>query len=64
MSTTYSLGWVYSVSASLLLIQGMATAATAFTYQGRLSDGGLPANGAYDLRFALFDAASDGNQIG
>jgi len=24
---------------------------TAFTYQGRLSDGGAPASGIYDLRF-------------
>ncbi|HSY17300.1 MAG TPA: hypothetical protein VK815_03160 [Candidatus Acidoferrales bacterium] len=37
---------------------------TAFTYQGRLNDGGLPANGAYDLRFALFDAFTNGNAIG
>ena len=26
---------------------------TAFTYQGRLADGGQPANGSYDLRFIL-----------
>jgi chromosome segregation ATPase len=37
---------------------------TAFTYQGRLTEGGSPANGSYDLRCALFDAASAGNQIG
>ena len=29
---------------------------TAFTYQGRLLDGGQPANGAYDLQFALSSA--------
>ena len=29
---------------------------TAFTYHGRLNDGGNPANGIYNLRFALFDA--------
>jgi hypothetical protein len=28
---------------------------TAFTYQGRLMEGGLPANGEYDLRFNLYD---------
>ena len=28
---------------------------TAFTYQGKLTDGGNPANGSYDLQFALFD---------
>ena len=37
---------------------------TAFTYQGRLDEGGAPANGAYDLRFALYDAASAGAQQG
>ena len=41
-----------------------APVSTAFTYQGRLTDGGSPANGAYDLRFSLFDAASGGAQVG
>jgi hypothetical protein len=37
---------------------------TAFTYQGELTDGAAPANGTYDLRFALYDSESGGNQIG
>ena len=37
---------------------------TAFTYQGKLSDSGTPANGTYDLQFKLFDALAGGNQIG
>ncbi len=37
---------------------------TAFTYQGRLSDGGDPAEGAYDFEFRLFDEAGGGGQIG
>jgi len=37
---------------------------TAFTYQGRLNDGGMPASGLYDLRFVLFDASAAGNQAG
>jgi Chaperone of endosialidase len=37
---------------------------TAFTYQGRLNDGANPANGTYNLRFALFDALTVGNQSG
>ncbi len=37
---------------------------TAFTYQGRLNDGGSRANGIYDLQFTLFDAATGGNQVG
>ena len=37
---------------------------SGFTYQGRLTDGGIPASGNYDLQFALFDAADGNNQIG
>jgi hypothetical protein len=37
---------------------------TTFTYQGRLVDGGTPANGSYDLQFALWDSAAGGTQIG
>lgn len=37
---------------------------TAFTYQGRLIDNGARANGTYDLQFAIYDASSNGNQIG
>src|SRR5262245_27238045 len=37
---------------------------TAFTYQGRLTDGGGLANGSYDLTFALFDAVTGGAQQG
>src|SRR5215212_4855389 len=39
---------------------------TAFTYQGRLSDAGSPANGQYDLEFKLFDngVVGDGVQYG
>lgn len=36
---------------------------TAFTYQGRLNAGGNVANGSYDLRFAVCDAASGGNVV-
>ena len=37
---------------------------TAFTYQGKLNDGSVPANGRYDLQFALFDSPIDGAQVG
>jgi hypothetical protein len=37
---------------------------TAFSYQGRLDDGGSPAGGIYDLRFALFNAVTAGTQQG
>lgn len=36
---------------------------TAFTYQGRLTDGGNPANGSYDVAFTLFDTNSSGSAI-
>lgn len=36
---------------------------TAFTYQGKLADGGSPANGSYDFLFSPFDAASGGLQV-
>jgi len=51
----------------LIFITGIIMAqaqTTAFTYQGKLSDGAMSANGSYDLGFALFDAASGGTQIG
>jgi hypothetical protein len=35
-----------------------------FTYQGRLTDHGSPANGAFDLRFTLYDALSGGSAVG
>src|SRR5436305_7478426 len=33
---------------------------TAFTYQGRYSEGSAPVNGNYDFRFQVFDAPSGG----
>src|ERR1035437_817114 len=36
---------------------------TAFMYQGQLSDNGAAATGVYDLRFALYDAVTNGNAV-
>ena len=36
---------------------------TAFTYQGRLSDGSRPANGLYDLTFSLYGESSGGTRL-
>jgi hypothetical protein len=33
---------------------------SSFTYHGRLTSAGSPANGSYDLRFTLYDASSGG----
>jgi hypothetical protein len=41
-----------------------AAMGTAFTYQGRLMDANNVANGLYDFEFELYDAPSDGNQLG
>jgi hypothetical protein len=52
---------------ALAVSSGSAAAApvsTAFTYQGRLTDGGSPPTGTYDLQFRLFDALTGGTQIG
>ena len=37
---------------------------TEFTYQGRLLDASLPPTGNYDFQFSLWDALTDGTQIG
>ena len=59
---TITLTWI-ALSAALLT----ATAAplrTGFDYQGRLGDGAQSANGNFDFRFALFNAAAGGTQTG
>ena len=37
---------------------------TAFTYQGKLNDGGVPANGIYDLGFVLHDDPTNMSYFG
>jgi hypothetical protein len=37
---------------------------TEFTYQGRLQTGSIAATGSYDFEFTLFDAATNGTQLG
>ncbi|MDM7923067.1 MAG: hypothetical protein QUS14_12275, partial [Pyrinomonadaceae bacterium] len=37
---------------------------TAFKYQGSLTDTGSPANGSFQMQFKLFDAVSNGTQVG
>ena len=50
---------------SLLVFNGSALGqGTAFRYQGQLIDQNNPANGIYDLEFAMYDAVTNGNQIG
>src|SRR2546426_5493750 len=58
----------YFVGALLMVLCVFASTVFAqtssFTYQGRLTDGGTPANGNYDLQFVLFDSLSGGAQVG
>ena len=56
---------ILPLAAIPMLMSGYALAqTTSFTYQGRLTDGGTPANVNYDLQFALWDSVSGGLQIG
>ncbi|MEJ2211955.1 MAG: hypothetical protein P8129_23385, partial [Anaerolineae bacterium] len=41
-----------------------AALGTGFTYQGRLTDGGSPANGSYDFEFMLYDDPVMGLWVG
>src|SRR5437870_7103187 len=52
----FGCAWLFATNA--------AAQTTAFTYQGRLTDGGTSANGNYDLQFVLWDSSSGGSQIG
>src|SRR5262245_48386561 len=36
---------------------------TAFTYQGRLSVGGAPGKGSYEMRFTLYDSLEGGGAV-
>ncbi len=58
---------ILSALVTLIFTVG-ATAAwaqtTAFTYQGKLNNGGVPANGTFEMQFQLFDALAGGAQVG
>jgi hypothetical protein len=57
----------FAVAAALACCAGAASAeplSSAITYQGELSQGGVPASGPHDLRFRLFDASGGGTQAG
>jgi hypothetical protein len=61
------LAFAASILVSMLITSGVRAqlaAGTAFTFQGRLDNSSLPANGTFDLQFKLFDAAVAGAQQG
>ncbi|MFO7742634.1 MAG: hypothetical protein R6X31_10020 [Anaerolineae bacterium] len=45
-------------------VYAQADIGTAFTYQGQLADGAGSADGPYDFRFIVYNAASGGSQVG
>ena len=59
-------GWMCWVGVVMWTVCMWAAAEdeTTFTYQGRLMEGGEPAQGAVDVEFRLFDSATGGNQVG
>lgn len=55
---------IVALSFLLAANTGLHAQGTAFTYQGRLNDGGKPSTGIYDLRFTIFDSTNQpGNVI-
>jgi hypothetical protein len=46
----------------LFLAFSSAAQTASFTFQGKLNDGAIPANGTYQFEFKLFDA--NNNQVG
>ena len=58
-------GWLMLAALFTLNLQPSTVHAqgTAFTYQGRLNDGGSPATGLYDLEFVVYDALYGGNPV-
>ena len=53
--------WFIPVTLCPLRAQGQGT---AFTYNGRLADGGQAPNGNYDMTFQLFDSETGGATVG
>ena len=55
--------FLFCVVLALFPAETLFAQGTAFTYQGRLNDGGSPANGCYDLRFAIYDSTNNPGTI-
>jgi hypothetical protein len=55
--------FLFIVLACLAGVYQVTAQGTALSYQGRLNDNGSPANGLYDVRFMVWDAATNGNLV-
>ena len=55
---------ILSISLLLSCVVCVPGQTSVITYQGRLTDGSLPANGVYQMTFSLFDAPAGGAQDG
>lgn len=55
---------IITIFASLAVSAFALAQSTSFVYQGELTQGGNPTNGAFDIRFKLFDAVIGGTQVG
>jgi len=54
---------ILAVFCALVAASTVCAQTTAFTYQGRLIDGGQPAKGSYDLAFTVYDDGATGNLV-
>ena len=52
-----------ALASCLLSVASASAQTTAFTYQGRLTDGAAPADGAFDFQLRLFDVATGGTAL-
>src|SRR5260370_1090882 len=61
-SLLYSTVGLLTLLMALVMPIAVSAQTTSFTYQGRLTDSGTPANTNYDLQFTVWDALSGGTQ--
>jgi hypothetical protein len=57
------IGWLCCILIALGATGSLHAQGTAFTYQGRLNNGGNPASGNYDLTFALYGSTNQAGPV-
>lgn len=63
MKSNKFLAWPLMVWLAVAAAQAQTSLGTVFTYQGRLTESGGPADGLYDFEFRLYGAATGGSPI-